>query len=113
MSETIPSEPAAEIPDAGDGGVTIVDVREQDEWDQGHAPGALHIPMVDMPARYGEIDPDDDIYVVCRNGGRSFQVTLWLQSVGYDATNVSGGMVAWQKAGRAIESADGGSGYIY
>ena len=85
----------------------LVDVREDDEWAQGHAPGALHIPMADIPARFGEIDMDADVYVVCRQGGRSLQVVQYLNNVGFEATNVRDGMVAWQKAGRPLTNEDG------
>ncbi|MEU7763607.1 rhodanese-like domain-containing protein [Nocardia sp. NPDC049190] len=84
----------------------LLDVREDDEWQLGHAPGAIHIPMVDVPARLDELAYDADLYVICRQGGRSLQVVEYLTHVGYDAIQVRGGMVAWQQAGRPL-SADG------
>ncbi|WP_416382291.1 rhodanese-like domain-containing protein [Nocardia transvalensis] len=80
----------------------LLDVREDDEWQLGHAPGALHIPMADVPARVDELDYDSQIYVVCRQGGRSLQVVQYLTHVGFDAIQVTGGMVAWQKSGRPL-----------
>ncbi|MFI9507677.1 rhodanese-like domain-containing protein [Nocardia sp. NPDC052566] len=80
----------------------LLDVREDDEWQLGHAPGAIHIPMVDVPARVAELDYDAQLYVVCRQGGRSFEVVKYLTHIGFDAVNVSGGMVAWQQAGRPL-----------
>ena len=47
----------ADVPSAFDQSVVLLDVREDDEWQRGHAPGAQHIPMGEMPARIGEIDP--------------------------------------------------------
>ncbi|MFC8043702.1 rhodanese-like domain-containing protein [Nocardia sp. NPDC057353] len=94
-------EPAAGAPPA-----ILLDVREDDEWRLGHAPGALHIPMADVPARVDELDPDADIYVVCRQGGRSLEVVRYLANIGYEAVNVGGGMVSWQQAGRPL-AADG------
>jgi rhodanese-related sulfurtransferase len=88
---------AADAPQA-----ILLDVREHDEWDLGHAPGATHIPMVDVPARVDELDYDAQLYVVCRQGGRSVEVVKYLTYIGYEAVNVSGGMVAWQRAGRPL-----------
>ncbi|MET7769215.1 rhodanese-like domain-containing protein [Nocardia sp. NPDC005366] len=86
----------------GVGRAILLDVREDDEWGLGHAPGALHIPMADVPARVDELAFDTDLYVICRQGGRSIEVTRYLAHVGFDAVNVSGGMVAWQQAGRPL-----------
>ncbi|MDQ4501430.1 rhodanese-like domain-containing protein [Sinomonas sp. ASV322] len=86
---------------------TLLDVREDYEWEAGHAEGALHIPMDQLPARLGELDPDEDLLVVCRTGGRSARVTGWLVDQGYSAMNVVGGMDAWLEAGRPIVSENG------
>ncbi|WP_433577463.1 rhodanese-like domain-containing protein [Nocardia brasiliensis] len=80
----------------------LLDVREEDEWQLGHAPGAIHIPMVDVPARVDELEFDVDLYVICRQGGRSLQVVEYLTHIGFEAIQVSGGMVAWQQAGRPL-----------
>ena len=55
-------------------GAYLLDVREDDEWAAGHAPGAHHLPMMEIPARMAEIPDDTDVVVVCRSGGRSGQV---------------------------------------
>ena len=74
-SPEIPSVPVdavpAEFDDAGTTPAILLDVREDDEWQLGHAPGAVHIPMADIPARADELDYDREIYVICRQGGRS------------------------------------------
>ncbi|MGX1771876.1 rhodanese-like domain-containing protein [Nocardia brasiliensis] len=80
----------------------LLDVREEDEWQLGHAPGAIHIPMVDVPARVDELEFDADLYVICRQGGRSLQVVEYLTHIGFEAIQVRGGMVAWQQAGRPL-----------
>jgi rhodanese-related sulfurtransferase len=85
----------------------LLDVREDDEWEAGHAPGAVHIPLAQVPSRLDELPPDDDVYVICRSGGRSAQAAAWLNRNGYDATNVTGGMGAWLEAGRPMESETG------
>ncbi|MFP3713815.1 rhodanese-like domain-containing protein [Puerhibacterium sp. TATVAM-FAB25] len=93
-------DPAAPVPD----GTTLLDVREQDEWDAGHAPGAVHIPLGELPVRYGELDPDAPVYVVCRSGGRSARAAQFLaDGVGYDATNLDGGMLAWEQRGLPVD----------
>jgi len=87
---------------------TILDVREPDEWAAGHAPGAVHIPLGDLPARLAEL-PDTDagtLAVTCRGGGRSSRAVAWLQQQGFDVANLDGGMKAWHAAGKPIQ-ADG------
>lgn len=80
----------------------LLDVREDDEWASGHVPGALHIPLGEVPARLGEIDPDAELYVICHGGGRSERVVRYLEQVGYEGVNVDGGMIAWIGASRTV-----------
>ncbi|WP_143231200.1 rhodanese-like domain-containing protein [Actinosynnema sp. ALI-1.44] len=84
--------------------VTLLDVREQDEWDAGHAPDALHLPMSELAGRLEELPNDQDVYVICRTGGRSARVVAYLNGNGWDATNIDGGMQSWQLAGKAMVS---------
>jgi rhodanese-related sulfurtransferase len=101
-----PSEiPTVSISDLPKDGVTLLDVREDDEWAAGHAPGARHIPLGDLPERVSELAefPDDTpVYVVCRSGGRSARATAWLNASGWDAVNVAGGMKEWHTSGRRV-----------
>jgi len=90
----------------------LLDVREQHEWDAGHAPEAHHIPMSQLTERQGEL-PDGRILVVCLSGGRSERVTQALEGAGYRAINITGGMIAWQAAGGAVVTADGGAGTVF
>lgn len=83
-------------------GAALIDVREQNEWDAGHAPAAQHLPASELVARLGELPEDGDLYLVCRAGGRSFQAAQWLNANGYDAINVGGGMDAWFEAGLPV-----------
>ncbi|NYE96044.1 rhodanese-related sulfurtransferase [Psychromicrobium silvestre] len=87
--------------------VTILDVREQYEWDEGHIAGAVHLPLDELPLRFEELDPDEDLYVICRTGGRSFRAVQWLIAQGYSAFNVAGGMGAWQDAEKPMVSENG------
>ena len=99
---TVPDLPAS-LPE----GVTLLDVREPEEWAAGHAPEAVHIPMGELADRLGDLPADDEVYVVCRSGGRSARVTAFLNANGWDAKNVDGGMQSWQQAGREM-TADSG-----
>jgi len=86
----------------------VLDVREDDEWAAGHAPGAHHLPMMEVPARLGEVPQDTDVVVACRMGGRSAQVVAYLRQHGWDnVRNLDGGMQDWITAGRALVSEDG------
>jgi rhodanese-related sulfurtransferase len=100
-------EAAAVPPDA-----VLLDVRENDEWAAGHIPGSVHVPMMRVPQQLqfepGPLTPDAEIVVVCKVGARSAHVTAWLRRQGYAATNLAGGMLAWQAAGRRLESDGGG-----
>ena len=102
-----PQVPTVTTPEVG-AGAYLLDVREPDEWAAGHAPGAHHLPMMEVPARIAEIPSDADVVVVCRSGGRSAQVTAYLMQHGWDnVRNLAGGMGAWQDAGRELVSEDG------
>ncbi|MFG1947334.1 rhodanese-like domain-containing protein [Nonomuraea sp. NPDC048826] len=85
----------------------LLDVREHDEWVAGHAPEAVHIPMTQIQARVDEVPSDHPVYVVCRVGGRSMQVTAWLNRLGREAINVGGGMQAWEYDKRPMVSETG------
>jgi rhodanese-related sulfurtransferase len=86
----------------------LLDVREPDEWAAGHAPGATHLPMMEIPYRMAEVPQDGDVVVVCRSGGRSAQVVAYLRANGWDnVTNLGGGMQDWAAAGRELVG-DGG-----
>ncbi len=102
----------AGLPAAFDESVVLLDVREDDEWQRGHVAGAQHIPMGEVPARIGEIDPDATLYVVCHAGGRSQRVSQYLVRNGYAPINVTGGMLAWAGAGRPTVTDDGSAGHV-
>jgi rhodanese-related sulfurtransferase len=114
-ADALPGEFDTAAPATADdaGGAILLDVREDDEWELGHAPGAVHIPMSDVPARIDELNHDAQIYVVCRQGGRSLQVARYLAHAGFDVYQVTGGMVAWQKSGRPLAAAGDQQATIY
>ncbi|AEA22433.1 rhodanese-like domain-containing protein [Pseudonocardia benzenivorans] len=103
MTGPIPSVRVADVP----ADAPLLDVREADEWDAGHAPTAGHLPMSQLTARIGEIPGHEPLYVICRSGGRSARVTQYLVAQGYPAVNVDGGMQDWAAQGRSVV-ADGG-----
>jgi rhodanese-related sulfurtransferase len=81
----------------------MVEVRVLDEWDAGHAPGAVHIPLRDLPSRLGDLPDDSEtLAIVCRSGGRSSRAAAWLTQQGFDVANVDGGMRAWHGAGKPL-----------
>ncbi len=95
-----------------DAGAVLLDVREPEEWEAGHAPGARHVPLGELPARMGELEASGRIVVICRSGGRSALATEWLSTAGYDAANLVGGMQEWAHAGRVVETDDGAPGRV-
>jgi rhodanese-related sulfurtransferase len=101
--EAVPQVPAAAVP----GDAFLLDVREYDEWEAGHVPGALHIPLSELGARYTEIGQDRPLYVICRSGTRSAHVAHALAGAGWQTHNVADGMIGWQAAGRPMASASG------
>ncbi|MFB9377113.1 rhodanese-like domain-containing protein [Kineococcus gynurae] len=103
----LPVVPAADVP----ADAVLLDVREDEEWEAGHAEGALHIPMGEIPQRLSEL-PEGELHVVCRAGGRSMRVAQWLQQNGYDVVNVDGGMGAWADAGRPLVTDSGAEPYV-
>ena len=80
----------------------LLDVRETDEWTDGHAPTAQHLPMSELVSRIAEIPDAEPLYVICRSGGRSGRVVAYLAQQGYPAVNVDGGMQSWQALGRPL-----------
>jgi len=76
----------------------IVDVREPDEWAQGHIGHASLVPLATVPGNIATFD-GDPTYVVCRSGGRSGQARDFLRGEGHSVVNVTGGMLAWMAAG--------------
>jgi rhodanese-related sulfurtransferase len=104
VAESAAEIPAASVPD----GAWLLDVREDDEWAAGHAPGARHIPLGQLSARAAEVPQDLTIYVICRAGTRSARAAGALTGAGWTAVNVAGGMQDWAAAGRPMTADSGG-----
>lgn len=82
-------------------GVTI-DVRERVEFAQAHVPGAVLMPMGQLPTRLHEVDRSGRVHVICASGNRSKVMTDLLVAAGFDAVSVAGGTRAWLESGRAV-----------
>ncbi len=102
-SQAMPEVPVSAVPDDG----WLLDVREPDEWEAGHAPGAVHIPLGELGQRSSEVPSDQTVYIVCRSGHRSGRATQALNSAGWQAVNVAGGMQQWAAEGRAMVTDNG------
>ena len=83
-------------------GALLIDVREPDEYAQGHAPGSTLIPLGQLQQRLLELSArkDKPIALICRSGNRSGVAQKILEKAGFTKTvNVAGGMNAWARAG--------------
>jgi molybdopterin/thiamine biosynthesis adenylyltransferase/rhodanese-related sulfurtransferase len=80
----------------------FVDVRERSEWDEGHVPGAVHVPKSHLESRIEQAVPDRDATVVayCASGSRSAFAAKTLQELGYEnVVSLSGGFTDWKRNG--------------
>ena len=91
-----------QLADAVRGGAAIIDVRELHEYVAGHVPGAVRIPMGQLPGRAAELDQRAPVYVVCASGNRSATMTGFLRAAGFDAYSVAGGTGEWTRSGRPV-----------
>jgi rhodanese-related sulfurtransferase len=83
-----------------DAGAFILDVRQPDEWNAVHIPGATLIPLDQLAARVNEVPKDQEVVVVCRSGNRSKQGRDILKNAGFtQVTSMAGGMNQWSAAG--------------
>jgi adenylyltransferase/sulfurtransferase len=85
------------------GGAYLLDVRELWESQERRIPGAVLIPLVELPGRVAELPEDRDLYVHCRVGGRSRRAVDYLRQAGRPrSVNVAGGIDAWEEAGLPV-----------
>ena len=103
IREMSPTEAAAKLKS---GEAVIVDVREKDEWDEEHIPGAMHMSRGAIELDIEEKVPDPNAMIICHcgGGGRGALATESLQKMGYkNARNMAGGLKAWKAAGLPTE----------
>jgi len=87
-------------------GAAWIDVREQDEWDEGHIPGAVHIPRGNLESRIEGVvgDRSKPLVIYCASGARSAFAAKSLGDLGYEgATSLEGGFTDWKRNGYEIE----------
>jgi thioredoxin 1 len=85
------------------GGAFVLDIREDHEFTAGHVPGAVHVPMNEVPTRIAELPTDQPVFVICAVGGRSRQVVDYLRAQGVAAFNVSDGTNGWAQRGWPLD----------
>jgi len=82
----------------------VLDVRSDEEWNEGHIPGALHIPINDIKERRGEVPMDRDVVVHCQVAPRARMAEKALIMVGHERVfHLDGGFSAWSEAGLEVE----------
>jgi rhodanese-related sulfurtransferase len=77
----------------------LVDVREPDEYEDAHVPGAVLMPLATVPDSLGLLPTDGLIHVICAAGARSARAVEFLRAHGFDAVNIAGGTSAWIQSG--------------
>ncbi len=82
----------------------LIDVRQENEWELGHAPMATLIPLAELPDHLDDLPRDQVIVCVCRSGARSLRAATFLQESGYEVRNLTGGMIAWAIEGLPLVS---------
>jgi rhodanese-related sulfurtransferase len=86
-------------------GFKVVDVREVDEYTDGHIPGAIHVPLQTVPDNIESFRSDKDVFVVCQVGGRSGKACQYLIDQGMtNVVNVAGGTSGWILLGNGVNS---------
>ncbi|GAC1336180.1 MAG: hypothetical protein NVSMB17_19730 [Candidatus Dormibacteria bacterium] len=99
-----PGEVAVEL-----SSLQLIDVREPEEWRAGHVAGAVHIPLGRLEQSIASIDGGRKVAVICHSGARSQQGARMLRAHSIDAVSVSGGMLAWARAGLpTVQGTDAG-----
>lgn len=88
-------------------GARLIDVREPDEYSSGHVPGAISVPLGQVPDRVEECcEAGRTTYMICRSGARSANACEFLADKGFDIVNVVGGTMAWMASGRDVVLGD-------
>ncbi|MGH2861782.1 MAG: rhodanese-like domain-containing protein [Solirubrobacteraceae bacterium] len=105
MSEDYTPQQVSEL--VAQGGVQVIDVRMTHEHEAGHIPGTRLIELSDLAGQVDGIDRDAPVIFYCRSGSRSAMATKAFVQAGFDAHNMTGGMLAWEAAALAMEPVDG------
>ncbi len=89
------------------GGAQVIDVRADHEWEAGHVPGAVHIPLEGLSERAEEIDRESPVVFYCLGGSRSGMAVQAFREAGFEAIRLAGGMRSWIEAGMPVEPEGG------
>lgn len=83
----------------------LIDVRTPAEYNNGHVPDTVHIPLQELTDRLDDVAQykEDTVYLICQAGGRSGKAAQYLEGLGYDVVNVMGGTGGWIQAGYGVE----------
>ena len=92
-----------DLADAISHGAYVLDVREQEEYDEVHVPSAVLIPLGQLEDRINEVEDGSRVFVICRSGARSLKGADILEANGIDAVSVAGGTLGWVASGRPTE----------
>lgn len=90
-----------------DGGIQLIDVRQAYENEAGRITGGRLIELGSLSAEADTIDRDTPVVFYCRSGARSAMATQAFAEAGYDAHNMTGGLLAWEAAGLPLEPQGG------
>ncbi len=99
VRQVLPRDAAA----AMDDGAMMVDIRELDEYAEIRIPGAVLIPMSTLGQHWLTLPRDRPLVIQCRSGNRSQAVARFLSAHGLDASNLAGGILAWEGDGLPVE----------
>jgi rhodanese-related sulfurtransferase len=102
----IPEITVDELADRMAAGAVVVDVRQPDEYTDGHVPGARLVPLNEVPDALDQFPRDVDVLLICRSGGRSMAAAEFLDQQGLSVVNVAGGTLAWVASGREVVTGD-------
>jgi rhodanese-related sulfurtransferase len=97
---------------SGSEGAVLLDVRQANEWEAGHAPDAMWVPLGELEGARFQLPFNRRIVCICRSGGRSARAAAELQGMGFDAVNMAGGMKAWAAEGLPVVKDDGSEGTV-
>jgi hydroxyacylglutathione hydrolase len=103
MVRQMPTSELRERLAVGDRSFTLLDVREESEWKEGHIAGAIHVPFHQLPRHLDELPSNKPVATICGGGVRSSTAASILQAQGFEPVNVVGGMDAWKSAGYEVE----------
>ncbi|MDR0358766.1 MAG: rhodanese-like domain-containing protein [bacterium] len=93
-------------------GALLLDVRDRTEWNAGHARVARHVPLAQLPSHMDSLPEGQLVITVCRSGLRSSRAARLLADHGHEVVNLTGGMIAWARAGLPVVDRDSRPGRV-